>query len=311
MQRSAFRDSIILVIPCHRPSPDLPRILSQVMGDPHGPQAGVIVDDGNGPEAEPILDRLAAIPRVTLLRHAVNMGVGAALKTALQHVLLTWPEAAGVVAADADGQHAARDIVRVSIALRQNPGCVILGTRRFQKAPWRSRFGNEVTAVLFRWLARRPLSDTQTGLRGWPLPACARNVKLRPNGFEYQLECLLVAKEPFLEVPIETIYLDGNKSSHFKPITDSLRIYYVLLRYCHRLRHGCNLLRLARLCRPLLHRKQRRRSCNAPNGKHHRLWSCRKIRRHDDVHLIHAHQERRQPAIRDGRGFAADRDRRL
>jgi putative flippase GtrA len=220
------------VIPCHQPSQCLPRIVSDVLVDSRGPQAVVIVDDGNGPDARPILEHLGAMPRVTLLKHPLNMGVGAALKTASQYVLLTWPEASGVVWADADGQHAATDIVRVTEALRQNPGSVVLGVRRFKHAPLRSRLGNELTAVMFHLLAHRKLSDTQTGLRGWPMKACARNVRITPNGFDYLLECLLVASEPFLEIPIQTIYLDGNKSSHFNPLRDSLRIYYVLLRYC-------------------------------------------------------------------------------
>jgi putative flippase GtrA len=223
---------IVLLIPCHRPSPELPGIVSDVLGNENAPQAVIVVDDGNGPEAAPILARLADIPGVTLLRHGANLGVGAALKTASRYVLRKWPDAAGMVSADADGQHAAADIVRVTQTLRQKPGCVVLGVRRFRNAPLRSRFGNVATALLFRLLTRRRLSDTQTGLRGWPMAACARNASLAPNGFEYLLECLLVAKEPFLEIPIQTIYLDGNRSSHFNPFLDSLRIYFLLLRYC-------------------------------------------------------------------------------
>jgi putative flippase GtrA len=34
-----------------------------------------------------------------------------------------------------------------------------------------------------------------------------------------------------VEVPIATVYLDGNRSSHFDPIRDSMRIYFVLLRF--------------------------------------------------------------------------------
>ena len=232
MDAHVTRGEIILVIPCHRPSEHLPQIVATVLADPNGPKAAVIVDDGNGPEAAPLLGRLAAIPGVTLLRHAVNMGMGAALKTGFQHTLVSWPEAIGVVAADADAQHAAVDIVRVISSLREHPRRIVLGGRQFRNAPLRSRFGNEFTAALFRLFTGHKLADTQTGLRGWPRQACARNVHIAINGFDYQLECLLAAKEPFLEIPIQTIYLDGNKSSHFNPITDSMRIYFVLLRYC-------------------------------------------------------------------------------
>ena len=232
MNTHASRGEIILVIPCHRPSEHLPQIVATVLNDPGGPKAAVIVDDGNGPEAAPLLDRLAAIPGVTLLRHAVNTGMGAALKTGFQHALVSWPDAIGVVAADSDAQHAAVDIVRVTSTLREHPGRVVLGARQFTNAPLRSRFGNELTAGLFRLFTGHKLTDTQTGLRGWPRAACARNVHLAIDGFDYQLECLVTAKEPLHEIPIQTIYLDGNKSSHFNPITDSMRIYFVLLRYC-------------------------------------------------------------------------------
>jgi putative flippase GtrA len=36
---------------------------------------------------------------------------------------------------------------------------------------------------------------------------------------------------PIREVPIRTIYVDGNRSSHFDPVRDSMRIYFVLLRF--------------------------------------------------------------------------------
>jgi putative flippase GtrA len=232
MGSKAARGEIILVIPCHRPSEHLPEIVTTVLKDPDGPQAAVIVDDGNGPDATVVLSRLESIRGVTLLRHAVNMGMGAALKTGFQHALGSWPGAIGIVAADADAQHAAVDIVRVTSAMREHPGRIVLGARQFRNAPLRSRVGNEVTAILFRLFTGHKLVDTQTGLRGWPRAACARNVHLAIDGFDYQLECLLAAKEPFLEIPIQTIYLDGNKSSHFNPIADSMRIYFVLLRYC-------------------------------------------------------------------------------
>jgi hypothetical protein len=34
-----------------------------------------------------------------------------------------------------------------------------------------------------------------------------------------------------LEVPVETVYIDGNRSSHFDPIRDSMRIFFVLLHF--------------------------------------------------------------------------------
>jgi len=56
------------------------------------------------------------------------------------------------------------------------------------------------------------------------------------EGERYEYEMTVLAhlcrdgRRP-LEVPIETVYIDGNKSSHFDPIRDSMRIYFVLLRF--------------------------------------------------------------------------------
>ncbi len=54
------------------------------------------------------------------------------------------------------------------------------------------------------------------------------------QGYEFELEMLLVCKYEGIrirETPIQTIYLDGNRSSHFNPLLDSARIYFVLLRF--------------------------------------------------------------------------------
>ncbi|MEE1158705.1 MAG: hypothetical protein UHS51_04725 [Atopobiaceae bacterium] len=37
---------------------------------------------------------------------------------------------------------------------------------------------------------------------------------------------------PLREVPIRTIYIDGNVTSHFDPLCDSVRIYVRILRFC-------------------------------------------------------------------------------
>ncbi len=229
-----MKSSTILVIPAHRPSGELPQIVSTVLADPSGcVQHAVIVDDGSGPECAEIFSRVAALPEVTVLRHAANLGKGAALKTGFNYALVTFPEARSIVAADADGQHVGVDIIRVARAVEENPGSIVLGAREFSpQVPLRSRLGNVVTRKVFRLFTGRSISDTQTGLRGWPRDACVRNLHLEMNGFDFDLECLLRAEASIMEIPIQTIYLDENRSSHFNPVRDSMRIYFLFLRYC-------------------------------------------------------------------------------
>ena len=59
-------------------------------------------------------------------------------------------------------------------------------------------------------------------------------LKTPSQGYEFELDMLLLTRNervPIVEQPIQTIYLDGNASSHFNPLRDSMRIYFVLLRF--------------------------------------------------------------------------------
>jgi len=110
--------------------------------------------------------RLATLERTSVLRHVVNLGKGAALKTGLNHAACLYPESVGVVTADADGQHSAADILRVAAELTANPRDLVLGVRTFGRSvPLRSRLGNALNSRHHAGDHRQKLSDTQTGLR--------------------------------------------------------------------------------------------------------------------------------------------------
>ena len=81
----------------------------------------MVVDDGSGPEFSGIFERGRRIPGVQVLRHAVNLGKGAALKTGSDEALGAFPELAGVITADADGQHHPEDVERVAGGLLEHP----------------------------------------------------------------------------------------------------------------------------------------------------------------------------------------------
>jgi glycosyltransferase involved in cell wall biosynthesis len=223
-----------ILIPAYRPSSallELLRALSEQGGAPI-----VLIDDGSGPESADIFARAAAYPEVRLLRHESNLGKGAALKTGIRFALAEYPDLAGVVTADADGQHHPEDIARVIAALRADKGAsLVLGARSFQGAvPLRSRIGNELTRSIMHVLLGRKLRDTQTGLRGIPVTMLPELLQLESTGYEFELEMLILAHQlsiPLVEEPIRTIYEPGNRSSHFNPLVDSMKIYFVLLRF--------------------------------------------------------------------------------
>ncbi|MFC8683132.1 GtrA family protein [Microbacterium ureisolvens] len=225
---------MIVLIPAFEPGFRLEAVIAGLHDDDHD-IAVVVVDDGSGPSFTTVFDHAAAAG-ATVLRHESNRGKAAALRTGIDHVLATHP-GDDVVTADADGQHTARDILRVADALREDAAdgtpALVLGCRSFAgRVPLRSRVGNAVARGIFRLAAGWSLSDTQTGLRGIPSGLLAW-VRGQPGErFAFEQHVLLRCRRDGVatrEVPIETVYLDGNASSHFRPVVDSVRIVLPLL----------------------------------------------------------------------------------
>lgn len=189
----------------------------------------LIVDDGSSLQCASIFTMAAALG-ATVLTHDANRGKGAALKTGFAWLR---EHAAGqtVVCADSDGQHLVPDIVRVGSAVR--PGTMVLGGRRFAgKVPMRSRFGNSVTRHVFRALSGVPVYDTQTGLRAYPAELLDWLATVPGERFEYEFQALLRARTAgirIVEVEISTVYEVERRSSHFRTVRDSMRIYAPLL----------------------------------------------------------------------------------
>lgn len=106
-----YPESVIL-LPVHRPSVHLDELITGLLTD--GADAGriVVVDDGSGPQARPILS--AARSRgCAVLHHPANRGKGIALKTGFRYAQQHHP-GLNVISADADGQHSPADIRRVA-----------------------------------------------------------------------------------------------------------------------------------------------------------------------------------------------------
>jgi putative flippase GtrA len=226
-------EQFAVLIPAYRPEDLLVELVRTIAQSHAGPI--IVVDDGSGPE---FADRFCEIERIAgvhLVRNAVNLGKGAALKAGINHFLCAFPNLVGLVTADADGQHAAEDILRVGDQLAAHPGSVILGIRQFDsRVPLRSRLGNSISRALVRLLIGQRLSDTQTGLRGIPRSLLPHLLRISVSGYDFELEMLITAKHlayPMREESVRTIYLDGNRASHFNPILDSTRIYFILLRF--------------------------------------------------------------------------------
>lgn len=221
---------IPVIIPAYEPDDKLIALLHALHRE--GIAHVVVVDDGSGKQYGALFEKASGIENCTVLYHAVNLGKGRALKTAFNYCLRMYDEAPGCVTADSDGQHTPADILACMRSLWEQPEALILGCRNFDdpNVPARSGFGNKCTRQVFRYLLGITVSDTQTGLRGIPSSFMKELMQVKGERFEYETNMLIETKNRNIriqEVPVETVYLENNKTSHFNPVKDSVRIYLV------------------------------------------------------------------------------------
>lgn len=225
---------MIILIPAYEPGDSLTALVSALLACDVDAQV-LVVDDGSGERFASVF-AAARSAGAEVLTHIHNRGKGAALKTGFAHVLARYPDD-DVITADSDGQHTVTDILRVADELRTDAvigePVLVLGCRSFSgSVPARSRIGNTIARGLFRSAAGWALSDTQTGLRGIPAPLLEWHLAQPGDRFEYELTVLLHAHRSGIatrELPIDTVYLERNASSHFRPVIDSLRVMVPLV----------------------------------------------------------------------------------
>lgn len=223
---------MIILIPAYEPDQQLPALIRSIR-DAEPWATVVVVDDGSGPGYKDVFDGVKALG-CHVIGYSLNRGKGFALKTGFGFIADHLPDR-NVVCADSDGQHTIVDILRVAAAVQPGSPALVLGTRNFTgNVPARSKFGNSATRLLFRLATGERISDTQTGLRGYPAAMLPWLRSVRGERYEYELNLLLEAKRAgyvINTVDIATVYLDHNSGSHFRPVADSVRIYAPLLKF--------------------------------------------------------------------------------
>ncbi|KXT87723.1 bifunctional glycosyltransferase family 2/GtrA family protein [Streptococcus oralis] len=223
----------LVVIPALNPPTELIDYVQKLKNS--GLEDILVVDDGSRKEFHYLFEQLKTDYHCQVLTHAKNLGKGRALKNAFNY-FLTMPNVAqfnGVVTADSDGQHRVEDVLAMVETIENSPNSLILGCRDFdsENVPPKSKFGNKLTKFVFKLLYGRKITDTQTGLRGFPKNILKEMLEIPGERFEYETKMLIHAFDrviPIQEITIETIYFDGNAETHFNPIKDSLKIYKVI-----------------------------------------------------------------------------------
>lgn len=183
----------------------------------------IVVDDGSKDKTSDSAKRSGA----TVLRHIINLGKGAALKTGCDYSLKK--QANIIIAIDADGQHDPKEISNFLKALQNID--IVFGQRKLSKnMPFIFRFGNWFIDKTTKILFNIRLKDTQCGYRAFTANAYK---KIRWKASDYSMESEMIANAgkkhlKYKVVPIQTIYSEKYKGT---TVFDGLKIVLNMLKW--------------------------------------------------------------------------------
>ena len=225
--------NIIVMIPSLNPDRSLIDYVESVANEDFNKI--IVINDGSSEKYDEIFSCISKIKKCVVLSHECNKGKGRALKTGMEYILKQHPKCTGIVTVDADGQHKLSDILSVAAAVEENDNRLVLGSRDFDlpNVPRRSYLGNKLTSCVFAAMFGQKLMDTQTGLRGIPMKIVPELLEINGERYEYEMNMLIECRRKKIEIyeiPIETVYIDNNGSSHFRPVVDSVKIYVLIFK---------------------------------------------------------------------------------
>ena len=189
----------------------------------------LVVDDGStdGTEAE------AKAAGVEVVRHSVNQGKGAAIKTGLR-ALAERPGIEYALVLDGDGQHAPEEIPRFLAAANETKAPMLVGNRMSdtRKMPFVRKMTNRWMSSQISRACGQVVPDTQCGFRMIHRDLIPAMLAIETTKFDYETEMLVVASRGgarIAAVPISTIY--GDEKSKIHPVRDTIRFMEMMARF--------------------------------------------------------------------------------
>ena len=198
----------------------------------------VAVDDGSSDRTFEVLSEIAAAePKLTVLRHEVNRGYGAAQKTLLRHAMEAGAEM--MILVHADGQYSPECIPEILTLFDADEADLVQGSRMLGGTAL------EGGMPLYKYVANKGLTALENLVFGMKMAEyhsgymvySRRLIEAAPieglsDSFDFDLEMILAAKIlgfRIREVAIPTIYAD--ETSNLNPIRYGLDVLSIVHRY--------------------------------------------------------------------------------
>lgn len=218
-------EKVVAIIPALNAERTVPRVIEEARQQI---EPVVVIDDGSSDKTGDAARAAGAI----VLRHDVNRGKGAALKTGF-----AWAREHGydgVITLDADGQHLPSEISKFLRQREAGGEDLIIGGRShlFAQMLPRRRNANRFSAWCIAKCSGVPVSDSQSGFRFYSA-RLIDGIRLRTDGFDMESEVIVRAGRRgfrIVTIPIDLGFVDGLSTSHYKPLKDTLRIAWTVTR---------------------------------------------------------------------------------
>jgi glycosyltransferase involved in cell wall biosynthesis len=220
--------AISVVIPAYNEEKNIENILlrtEKALESLNLPYEVIVVDDGSTDKTRFLAER----HKVTVLSNGRNHGKGFALRRGLKNVTGEL-----VITMDADGSHRPEDIKCLIVPLL-NGADVVMGSRftgREEKDSTKKLhiLGNKLFNFLIKILAKRDITDSQTGFRAFKKKVL-KEIEITCNGYDVETELTVKTLKNGFVVHEEPISFEKRKNgcSHINPLRDGIRIFKTII----------------------------------------------------------------------------------
>ena len=219
-------NNFAVVIPAYNETLTITKVVSEAL---QLTSLVIVVNDASQDDTAELVKQTDAI----LVNLPVNGGKAKALQIGFDKALEFGAEA--VVTLDGDAQHNPFDIPKLLAHYEKNPNdlCISSRLKDRQNAPRSRRIANRIADFWVSWAAGVPIADSQSGFRLYP--ASLLNELDFPyenkSGFVFESEVLVDSAHlnyGFAFIPIDTVYAENRRDSHFRAGFDITQITFMV-----------------------------------------------------------------------------------
>ena len=226
-----------IVIPAYNETLTITNVITEALKQS---KIVIVVNDASQDDTAELVQKTNAI----LVDLPVNGGKAKALQAGFEKALSFGVEA--VITLDGDAQHNPADIPKLLAHFAKNPNdlCIASRLKDRKNAPRSRRIANSIADFWVSWAAGKPIADSQSGFRLYP-SSLLKLLKLpyeNKSGFVFESEVLIDSAHlgyGFAFIPIDTIYAENRRASHFRAGFDITQITLMVAKKL--LRKGMNL----------------------------------------------------------------------